>query len=98
MSSTSAQPAAVHLAVYSDHAAASQDRDRIAELVDQNELAADGVVLVTRSSDGKIELEDAHATRKGAKLGTVGGGGVGVSGRSGRRKARRAGRTSPRAR
>lgn len=79
MSSTSAPPAALHLAVYSDHAAAQRDRDALAELVDQNAIEADGVVLVTRSADGKIELEDdAHRARRGTKLGLVGGVVVGV--------------------
>jgi uncharacterized membrane protein len=79
MSSTSAQPAALHLAVYSDHAAAQRDRDALAELVEQNAIEADGVVLVTRSADGKIELEDdAHRARSGTKLGLVGGVVVGV--------------------
>src|SRR5512133_3032602 len=78
MSSTSAQPAALHLAVYSDLTAARQDRDRIFDLVDQDAIAADGGVLVTRSSAGKIELEESHTTRKGVKLGTVGGVVVGV--------------------
>jgi uncharacterized membrane protein len=79
MSSTSARPAALHLAVYSDHATARRDRDGLAALVDQNAIAADGVVLVTRSAEGKIELEDdAHTARKGTKLGVVGGVVVGV--------------------
>jgi uncharacterized membrane protein len=79
VSSTSARPAALHLAVYADHTAARGDRDRIAQLVAANDLAVDGVVLVKRAADGTIEIEDAaHATRKAARLGAVGGVVLGV--------------------
>ncbi|MSO94292.1 MAG: DUF1269 domain-containing protein [Thermoleophilia bacterium] len=64
----------LYIAVYPDAGAAQGDWDAIKELADEGEIKIDGLVLVSRKSDGKIHVEDSsHDTRKGLLWGIVGG-------------------------
>jgi len=55
---------------------AQQDFDALVKLVEDGEVQSDGVVLVNKDPDGKVEIEETgdHLGRKGATV----GGGVGL--------------------
>ena len=55
---------------------AQQDFDRLVKLIEDGKVQSDGVVLVTKDADGKVELKETgdHLGRKGATV----GGGVGL--------------------
>ena len=79
MASTSAPPVDLYIAAYPDPDAAREDWDTIKQLANDDMIKVDGLVLVSRRSDGKIHVDDDfHDTRKGAKWGAVGGAVVGL--------------------
>ena len=72
-------PVDLYIAAYADPGAAQQDWDAIKKLARDDVLAVDGLVLVSRGSDGKIEVkDDARDVGKGAALGAVGGAIIGL--------------------
>jgi uncharacterized membrane protein len=72
-------PVDLYIAVYPDPDAARGDWDAIKQLANDDVIKVDGLVLVSRRSDGKIHVDDDfHETRKGAVWGAVGGAVVGL--------------------
>ena len=72
-------PVDLYIAVYPDPDAARGDWDAIKQLASDDVIKVDGLVLVSRRSDGKIHVDDDfHETRKGAVWGAVGGAVVGL--------------------
>jgi uncharacterized membrane protein len=58
---------------------AREDWDTLKQLAKDDVIKVDGLILVSRRSDGKIHVDDDfHETRKGAKWGAVGGAVVGL--------------------
>ena len=79
MASTSAPPVDLYIAAYPDPDAAREDWDTIKQLAKDDMIKVEGLILVSRRSDGKIHVDDDfHETRKGAKWGAVGGAVVGL--------------------
>ena len=79
MSSTTEAPVDLYVAAYDDKDAARDDWNVIKELAKADTIKVDGLVLVSRGADGKINVDDDfHETRTGAKWGAVGGAVVGV--------------------
>ena len=77
----SATDAAVdlYIAAYADPDAARGDWDTIKELAKDDVIKVDGLILVSRRTDGKIHVDDDfHETAKGAALGAVGGAVIGL--------------------
>ena len=66
----------VLIAVYLIPDLAKQDFDALVKLVEEKEVASDGVVLVTKDAEGEVHVAETgdHLGRKGAKV----GGGVGL--------------------
>ena len=74
MGSESETPVALYVAAYDDPDAAQADWDAIKELARDEVIAVDGLVLVSRDLDGKIDVKDnAHSVGVGAFLGAAGG-------------------------
>ena len=72
-------PSDLYIATYSDPGAAQEDWDDIKELARDDVITVDGLVLVSRDADGKIEVKDnANDVGKGAALGAVGGAIIGL--------------------
>ena len=72
-------PVDLYIAAYADPDAARIDWDAIKQLAADDVIKVDGLILVSRRSDGKIHVDDDfHETRKGAKWGAVGGAVVGL--------------------
>ncbi len=72
-------PVDLYIAAYPDPDAARVDWDALKQLADDDVIELDGLVLVSRRSDGKIHVDDDfHTTRKGATWGAVGGAVVGL--------------------
>jgi len=72
-------PVDLYIATYSDPGAAQQDWDDIKQLARDGVIMVDGLVLVSRGADGKIDVKDnAHDVGRGAALGAVGGAIVGL--------------------
>jgi uncharacterized membrane protein len=72
-------PVDLYIATYSDEEAAQEDWADIKQLARDKAIMVDGLVLVSRGDDGKIEVkDDASDVRKGAALGAVGGAVVGL--------------------
>ena len=72
-------PVDLYIAAYPDPDAARGDWDTIKQLANDDLIKVDGLVLVSRRSDGKIHVDDDfHETRKGAAWGAVGGAVVGL--------------------
>ena len=72
-------PVDLYIATYSDPGAAQEDWDDIKQLARDEVIMMDGLVLVSRGDDGKIEVkDDANDVGKGAALGAVGGAIVGL--------------------
>jgi uncharacterized membrane protein len=64
----------LYIAAYSDPGAAQGDWDVIKQLAKDGAVDVDGLVLVSRGTDGKIKVkDDAKEARKGAVVGAVGG-------------------------
>jgi uncharacterized membrane protein len=79
MSSTTEAPVDLYVAAYDDKDAARDDWDAIKELAKADAIKVDGLILVSRGADGKINVDDDfHETRKGAAWGAVGGAVVGL--------------------
>ena len=74
MASGTDAPVDLYIAAYADPGAARIDWDAIKQLAADDVIKVDGLVLVSRRSDGKIHVEDDfHTARKGAMWGAVGG-------------------------
>ena len=72
-------PVDLYIAAYSDPGAAQEDWDGIKQLAHDKVITVDGLVLVSRGADGKIEVKDkASDVGKGAVIGAVGGAVVGL--------------------
>jgi uncharacterized membrane protein len=72
-------PVDLYIAAYSDPGAAQEDWDEIKQLARDKVITVDGLVLVSRGADGKIEVKDkASDVGKGAVLGAVGGAVIGL--------------------
>jgi uncharacterized membrane protein len=72
-------PVDLYVAAYLDADAAREDWDAIKELADAGDIKVEGLILVSRGTDGKISVkDDFHTTGKGAAWGAVGGAVVGL--------------------
>lgn len=72
-------PVDLYIATYSDPGAAQQDWDDVKQLARDGVITVDGLVLVSRDTDGKIDVKDnAHDVGRGAAIGAVGGAVVGL--------------------
>ncbi|HEY6762151.1 MAG TPA: hypothetical protein VI318_21815, partial [Baekduia sp.] len=79
MASSSDVPVDLYIAAYDDPDAARADWDVIKDLASDDVIKVDGLVLVSRGADGKINVDDDfHEARKGARWGAVGGAVVGL--------------------
>ena len=79
MASDTDAPVNLYIAAYPDPDAARADWDAIKQLADDDVIKVDGLVLVSRRSDGKIHVDDNfHTAAKGAAWGAVGGAVVGL--------------------
>src|SRR4051794_24411863 len=79
MATSTDAPVDLYIAAYSDPDAARYDWDAFKELAEEGVIKVEGLVLVSRRSDGKIHVDDNfHTARKGAKWGAVGGAVVGL--------------------
>lgn len=67
-------PVDLYIAAYNDPDLARRDWDAIKQLAEDDLIKVDGLILVRRGVDGKIEVDDDfHTTAKGAAWGAVGG-------------------------
>jgi uncharacterized membrane protein len=72
-------PVDLYIAAYSDPDAAQADWDDIKQLARDKVITVDGLVLVRRADDGKIEVkDDASDVGVGAVVGAVGGAIIGL--------------------
>jgi uncharacterized membrane protein len=72
-------PVAVYIAAYGDDTAAQGDWDALKQLEDDDVIELDGLLLVSRDADGKIDVkDDAHSVKRGTTIGAVGGAIVGL--------------------
>jgi uncharacterized membrane protein len=72
-------PVDLYIATYSDPDAAQEDWDDIKQLARDKVIMVDGLVLVSRGDDGKIQVkDDANDVGRGAALGAVGGAVIGL--------------------
>jgi uncharacterized membrane protein len=79
MASSTDAPVDLYVAAYDDPDAARGDWDAIKQLAQDDVIKVDGLVLVSRGADGKINVDDDfHEARKGAGWGAVGGAVVGL--------------------
>lgn len=69
----------LYVAAYADPDAARGDWDALKQLAKDDLIKVDGLILVSRRTDGKIHVDDDfHETRKGAGWGAVGGAVIGL--------------------
>jgi uncharacterized membrane protein len=69
----------LYIAAYTDPDAARNDWDALKQLAAGDVIKVDGLILVSRRSDGKIHVDDDfHTARKGALWGAVGGAVIGL--------------------
>ena len=74
MASDNDTPVDLYIAAYADPDAAQTDWDAIKELAKQKTITVDGLVLVSRGMDGKIDVKDNfHTTGHGAAWGAGAG-------------------------
>ena len=68
------------VADFNDTSAAHEAYEALKSLEDGRHFAIDGVVVVNRDADGKLEIEKAtdHSTKRGTKWGLVGGAALGL--------------------
>ena len=68
------------IADFNDTGAAHEAYEALKSLEDERHFAIDGVLVVNRDADGKLEIEKAtdHSTKKGMKWGLVGGAALGL--------------------
>jgi uncharacterized membrane protein len=79
MASSTDAPVDLYIASYGDPDAARGDWDAIKQLAHDDVIKVDGLVLVSRRSDGKIHVDDDfHEAAKGAAWGAVGGAVIGL--------------------
>jgi uncharacterized membrane protein len=79
MATNTAVPVALYIAAYADPDAARLDWDALKQLADDDVIKVDGLILVSRRSDGKIHVDDDfHRAGKGAAWGAVGGAVIGL--------------------
>ena len=79
MASATDAPVDLYIAAYGDPGAARGDWDTIKQLANDDVIKVDGLILVSRGADGKINVDDDfHETRKGAAWGAVGGAVIGL--------------------
>ena len=79
MASNADAPVDLYIAAYLDPDAARADWDAIKQLAADDTIKVEGLVLVSRRSDGKIHVDDDfHTARKGAAWGAIGGAVVGL--------------------
>jgi uncharacterized membrane protein len=79
MATDSNAPVDLYVAAYLDPDAARADWDAIKQLAADDTIKVEGLVLVSRRSDGKIHVDDDfHTARKGAAWGAVGGAVIGL--------------------
>jgi uncharacterized membrane protein len=79
MTSGTDAPVDLYVAAYADPDAARADWDAVKQLAEDDVIKVDGLILVSRRTDGKIHVDDDfHETRTGAKWGAVGGAVVGL--------------------
>jgi uncharacterized membrane protein len=72
-------PVALYIAAYSDDEAAQRDWDAIKQLEDDDVIDLDGLLLVARDADGKVDVKDnAATTKKGGIIGAVAGAVIGL--------------------
>ena len=72
-------PVDLYIAAYADPDAARADWDDIKQLATDDTIKVDGLILVSRRTDGKIHVDDDfHTAAKGAAWGAVGGAVVGL--------------------
>lgn len=72
-------PVDLYVAAYLDADAAREDWDAIKALADDEVIKVEGLILVSRRSDGKIHVDDDfHTAGKGAAWGALGGAVVGL--------------------
>ncbi len=74
MASENDAPVDLYIAAYSDPDAAQIDWDAIKELKKEGTIKVDGLVLVSRDMDGKIDVkDDAHTVGHGTAWGAAAG-------------------------
>jgi len=79
MATVTDAPVDLYVAAYLDPDAARADWDAIKQLADDDVIKVEGLILVSRRSDGKIHVDDNfHTARKGAAWGALGGAVVGL--------------------
>jgi uncharacterized membrane protein len=68
------------VADFNDTAAAHEAYEALKSLEDGRHFAIDGVVVVHRDAEGKLEIEKAtdHSTKRGTKWGLIGGAALGL--------------------
>ena len=72
-------PVDLYIAAYADPDAARADWDDIKQLATDDAIKVDGLILVSRRTDGKIHVDDDfHTAAKGAAWGAVGGAVIGL--------------------
>ena len=70
---------AVYIAAYGDDSGAQSDWDALKQMANDDVIELDGLLLVSRGADGKIEVKDnAHTVKHGTVIGAVGGAIVGL--------------------
>ncbi len=74
MTSGSDTPVDLYIVTYADPDTAQADWDGIKRMAEQKVIAFNALVLVSRGTDGKIDIkDDAHAKGDATKIGAVGG-------------------------
>lgn len=79
MGSDSKAPVDLYIATYPDAGAAQGDWDTIKQAASDDVIKVDGLVLVSRDAEGKVNVDDDfHTAAKGAMWGAVGGAVIGL--------------------
>lgn len=79
MSTANDAVVALYVAAYADPDAAKLDWDALKQLASDDVIKVEGLLLVSRRTDGKIHVEDdLHQAAKGSAWGAVGGAVVGL--------------------
>ena len=74
MASESGAPVDLYIVTYAGPEAAQADWDDVKRMAEQKVIAFNALVLVSRGTDGKIDIEDdAHGKGDATKIGAVGG-------------------------
>ena len=72
-------PVALYIAAYADEGAAQVDWEVLKQMEDDDVIDVDGLMLVSRDADGKIDVRDnAGTTKKGGIIGAVAGAVIGL--------------------